>query len=188
MDRQIQRFLARIDDLGLSGNTIVIFAADNGMMWGEHRCHGIRRPYEESIRIPAVVRCPWLIDDPGGHRPQMVLNLDIAPTILDIAGVPIPEDMDGISMLPYLSNKQIEGRTAWLLEFWKYYPENTPSYVGVRSKTHKYVEYEKYLKPLIFDLVADPQEKHNLYGTSAGDQILPELKKKLMELRKGKKL
>ena len=188
MDRQIQRFLSRIDGLGLTQNTIVIFAADNGMMWGEHRSHGIRRPYEESIRLPVVVRCPWLIGDPGGYRSQMVLNLDIAPTLLDIAGLPLPEDMDGESVLPYLTDRDKAGRTAWLLEFWKYYPENTPGYVGIRSKTHKYVEYEKTLRPLLFDLVTDPAEHNNLYGTPAGNKLLPELKHQLMELREGKKL
>ena len=75
MDRQVQRLVNRVDELGLRDNTIVIYAADNGMMWGEHRCHGIKYPYEESIRLPFIVRCPWLAGDAGTRRKQMVLNI-----------------------------------------------------------------------------------------------------------------
>jgi N-acetylglucosamine-6-sulfatase len=184
MDRQVQRLLDRIDELGLRENSLVIFAADNGMMWGEHRCHGIKQPYEESIRIPFVVRSPWLVRDPGSRRQQMVLTIDIGPTILDIAGVRVPADMDGESFLPMLESMDAPGRKAWLLEFWKYYPENTPTYVGVRTERHKYIEYQKTLRPQLFDLVADPREQKNLHGTPEGDQILPELKAMLEALRR----
>ena len=184
MDRQIQRFMNRIDELGLNRNTIVIYAADNGMMWGEHRRHGIKYPYEEAIRLPFIVRCPWLAGDAGTRRKQMVLNIDIAPTILDIAGISPPPDMDGESFVPYLVDKDASGREAWLLEYWKYYPENFPSYVGVRTKTHKYIEYEKTLKPQLFDLISDPKEQNNLYGTPVGDQLVPELKAMLDAMRR----
>jgi len=188
MDRQLQRLIDRIDDLGLDENTIVIYAADNGMMWGEHRCHGIRRPYEEAIRVPLIVRCPWLADVPGSRRQQMVLNIDFAPTFLDIAGLPVPADMDGESFVPFLFDGNASGRKAWLLEFWKYYPENTPSYVGVRTQTHKYIEYEKTLRPKIFDLIADPKEQNNLFGTPEGDRLAPELKRMLQALQEGGRL
>jgi N-acetylglucosamine-6-sulfatase len=184
MDRQVQRLLSKINELGLDENTIIICAADNGMMWGEHRCHGIRRPYEESIRLPFIVRSPWLIKDPGTRREQMILTIDIAPSILNVAGVPVPSDMDGASFAPFLADKDAAGREAWLLEFWKYYPENTPSYVGVRTQTHKYIEYEKTLTPELFDLVADPREWNNLFGTPEGDKLFPELKATLEALRK----
>jgi N-acetylglucosamine-6-sulfatase len=186
MDRDILRLLDKIDELGLRDNTIVIYAGDDGMLWGEHRCHGIREPYEESIRIPFIVRCPWLIGDSGSRRSQMVLNTDIAPTLLDIADLPIPVDMEGSSIVPLLQNKEAPGRKAWLLEFWKYYPENTPSYVGVRTETHKYVEYERSRVPEIYDLAADPKEEHNLYGTAEGAKLLPELKGMLDRLKRGK--
>jgi len=185
MDRQVQRFMNRIDELGLDKNTIVIYAADNGMMWGEHRRHGIKYPYEEAIRLPFIVRFPRLIKDPGARRKQMILNIDIAPTILDIAGAPVPDDMDGESFAPILADRDAPGREAWLLEYWKYYPENFPSYVGVRTQTHKYIEYEKTLKPQIFDLVADPKEQKNLYGTPEGDRLVPKLKAMLEALRRG---
>jgi N-acetylglucosamine-6-sulfatase len=188
MDRQIQRLIEKIDEFGLRDNTLIVFAADNGMMWGEHRCHGIRRPYEESIRVPFLLRCPWITQAPGERRKHMVLNIDLAPTFLDIAGLPVPADMDGESFVPVLMDKNTPSREAWLLEFWKYYPENTPSYVGVRTATHKYIEYEKTLKPKLFNLVIDPGEKTNLYGTPEAEQLLPELKSLMNALIEGKKL
>jgi N-acetylglucosamine-6-sulfatase len=188
MDRDIERLLDRMDELGLRESTIVIYAGDNGMMWGEHRRHGIKYPNEECIRLPLIVRCPRLIQDPGQRRTQMVLNLDFAPTLLDIAGVPVPRDMEGQSLVPLLKDGNRPGRRGWLLEYWKYYPENFPSYVGVRTDAHKYIEYEKTLEPELFDLTHDPGEERNLYGTPEGERIFPALKKMLEDLKAGKRL
>jgi arylsulfatase A-like enzyme len=188
MDRDIQDLLDRIDALGLRDKTMVVYAGDNGMMWGEHRCHGIKYPYEESIRLALIVRCPWLAPDPGGRRSQMVLNVDFAPTFLDVGGVTVPAEMEGKSLRPILADREAPGRKAWLLEYWKYFPENFPSYFGVRTETHKYIEYEKTLGPELFDLRADPGEQHNLYGTQKGKKALPELKGLLEDLKTGKGL
>ena len=75
-----------------------------------------------------------------------------------------------------------------MLEYWKYFPENFPSYVGVRTDTHKYIEYEKTLDPELFDLRADPGESHNLTGTPAGEKILRELKGMLEALKSGERM
>ncbi|MCJ7772566.1 MAG: DUF4976 domain-containing protein, partial [Desulfobacterales bacterium] len=77
---------------------------------------------------------------------------------------------------------------AWLLEFWKYYPENTPSYAGVRTKQHKYIEYERGRDPELFDLLADPEETRNLYHTPEGVKLMPDLKELLFQLKSGKKI
>lgn len=183
MDREIGRVLKKIDDDGLRDNTIVIYASDNGYMWGEHRKIGINWPYEESIKLPFIVRCPWLVDDPGATRSQMILNVDLAPTLLEIAGVPVPDDIEGESFLPFLKNASAPGRDAWLFEYFKYFPENVPNMYGVRTKTHKYFEFEKGLKPELYDLVADPKEENNLFGTPAGKNLLPGLKSMLEELK-----
>ncbi len=188
MDRDIQVLLDRVDELGLRENTIIVFTADNGMMWGEHRRHGIKYPYEESIRLPLVVRCPWRVRDPGHRRAQMVLNIDFAPTFLDVAGVPVPEEMEGRSFLPNLEDGGAPGRRAWLLEYWKYFPENFPSYSGVRTESLKYIEYEKTLEPELFDLKADPGEQHNLWGTPEGEKRLPEMKDLLEAVKSGNRL
>jgi len=188
MDRDIEVLVDRVDELGLGDNTIIVYAGDNGMMWGEHRRHGIKYPNEECIRLALIVRCPRLVRDPGRRRSQMVLNVDFAPTFLDVGGVTIPEGMEGQSLLPLLGDRDAPGREAWLLEYWKYFPENFPSYVGVRTDTHKYIEYEKTLAPELFDVRADPGELHNLAGTPAGERILPELKGMLEALKSGKEM
>jgi N-acetylglucosamine-6-sulfatase len=176
MDRDIVRILEKLDQEGLRENTIVIYMGDNGMQWGTHDCHGIREPYEESIRLPFIIRAPWLIPDPGMRRGQVALNIDIAPTLLEIAGVPIPQEMDGENLVPILLNPEVQGRDSFLLEFWRYFPENTPSYTGIRTQNYKYVEFERGRKPWLFDLQKDPEEQTNLYNTSEGKKILPELK------------
>jgi arylsulfatase A-like enzyme len=157
-------------------------------MWGEHRCQGIKFPYEEAIRVPLIVRYPHLQVRPSQRRSQMVTNIDIAPTLLDFAGIAVPPEMEGRSMRSLLENVNSPGRKAFMLEYWKYFPENFPTYIGVRTKTHKYVEYEKTLKPELFDLKVDPGEQTNLYGTWEGDTLLPGLKTMLMELKSGKRL
>jgi arylsulfatase A-like enzyme len=176
MDRDIVRLLELLDQEGLAQNTVVIYMGDNGMQWGTHDCHGIREPYEESIRLPFIVRAPWLVPVPGSRRPQMALNIDIAPTLLDIAGVPLPQDMDGESLVPILTAPETPGRESFLLEFWRYFPESTPSYSGVRTEHYKYIEFERGRKPWLFDLQQEPGEQVNLYGTAEGQQIVPGLK------------
>jgi N-acetylglucosamine-6-sulfatase len=176
MDRDIVRLLDFVDQEELRDNTVVIYMGDNGMQWGTHDCHGIREPYEESIRLPFIVRAPWLTRDPGARRQQMALNLDIAPTMLDFAGLPIPEDMDGESLVPFFTDPETQGREHFQLEFWRYFPESTPSYTGVRTDRFKYVEFERGRDPWLFDLQNDPGEHNNLYGTAEGDQILPALR------------
>jgi len=183
MDRDIVRLLDRMDELGLKGNTLVIYMGDNGMQWGTHDCHGIREPYEDSVKVPFIVRAPWLIPDPGTRREQLVLNIDIAPTLMDAAGLPVPKDMDGMSLIPIVQDHTAEGRKAFLLEFWRYFPENTPSYAGVRTIRYKYIEFERGRKPWLFDLKNDPREMHNLYGTPEGERVLPKLKALLKSLK-----
>ncbi len=184
MDRDIVTLLNKIDELGLRDNTVVIYMGDNGMQWGTHDRHGIREPYEESARLPLVIRAPWLVPDPGMSRRQLSLNIDIAPTMLDFAGVPIPREMDGQSLVPILKNGNLQGREAFLMEYWRYYPENTPSYVGVRTRRHKYIRFERGRDPWLFDLENDPGEMNNLYGTPTGNAVLPQMKELLAQLNR----
>ena len=100
MDRDIVRLLDRLDAMGLRQDTVVIYMADNGMQWGRHGCHGIREPYEDSMKLPLIIRAPGLCPDPGGTRTHMALNIDVAPTLLDLAGAPVPQEMDGRSFAP----------------------------------------------------------------------------------------
>jgi len=101
MDQQIGRVLKLLDELGIADDTIIIYTSDNGYFWGEHQLVDKRWAYEESIRIPFIVRYPGFTHGNGRKADQMVLNVDVAPTLLDLAGVPIPGHMEGRSFKPF---------------------------------------------------------------------------------------
>jgi len=130
--------------------------------------------FEESIRIPFIVCYPGMIPDPGRRAEQMVLNIDLAPTVLDMAGVTAPENMDGKSILPEMKNKNTRGRDAWLYEYFRDYSYNVPEHAAVRTDRHKYVEFVGRRKPELYDLVDDPKEMKNLYGAPPGAAVLPD--------------
>ena len=188
LDRQIGRVLDKLDELGLAENTLVVYAGDNGYFWGEHRLVDKRWPYEESIRIPWIVRFPGVIPDPGRRAGQMVANIDLAPTLLEAAGVEVPESMEGRSFLPVLRSSAAPGRKAWLYEYYREFPYRVPAMHGVRTDTHIYIEYEGGRRPELYDVVKDPREKQNLIGTPEGDRLLPGLKGMLEDLKEGERL
>lgn len=117
LDRNIGRTLNYLEEHDLADNTIVIYLSDQGFYLGEHGWFDKRFMYEESFRTPMVMRYPGVIE-PGTESNDFVMNLDIAPTILDAAGVPIPQDMQGQSMLPLLTNKTTEGRDAMYYHYY----------------------------------------------------------------------
>ncbi len=187
MDREIERLLGAVDRMGLRDNTVVMYMSDNGHSWGEHELHGIRESYEQVIRVPLIVRAPRLVADPGSTRAAMATSIDVAPTILELAGAPLPGAMDGRSLVPHIRDARVPGRRAWLLEFWHYFPEPTPTYAGVRTERYKYVEFSRWRKPWLFDLQSDPGEERNLHGTTEGDRLEPRLKALLEKLKAGRK-
>jgi hypothetical protein len=83
---------------------------------------------------------------------------------------------NGNSLVPFLKDGSASGREAFLLEFWRYFPENTPTYSGVRTQRYKYIEFERGRKPLLFDLEKDIRETTNLYGTPEGESLIPEFR------------
>ncbi len=187
LDRQIGRVLDKLDELGLAEDTLVVYAGDNGYFWGEHRLVDKRWPYEESIRVPWIVRYPGVIPDPGRRAGQMVANIDLGPTLLEAAGVEVPESMDGQSFLPVLRSPDAPGRKAWLYEYFQDFPYNVPGLQAVRTDTHMYIEYEGRRPPELFDLVKDPRQKQNLIGTPEGDRLRPALKGMLENLKRGER-
>jgi len=188
LDQQIGRVLDKLDELGIADNTIVIYAGDNGYFWGEHHLVDKRWPYEESIRVPFIVRYPEYIRHPGRKAGQMVLNIDVAPTILDMAGIAVPSGMDGMSIAPILKNPDASWRKAWLYEYFKDYPYQVPEMFAVRTDRHKYIEYQGRKKAELFDIAKDPREMQNLMNTPEGERIQPGLKKMLEDLKQGGRL
>jgi N-acetylglucosamine-6-sulfatase len=184
LDRETGRLLASIDRLGIADDTVVVFASDNGFFWGEHQRGGTGRwPYEESIRIPFVVRAPGFVEKPGRRADQMTLNIDLAPSLLEMAGVPVPDSMEGRSFVPALRSGSSPGRRAWLYEYQADFPFRVPSSRAVRTKEHIYIEFEGRRGCELYDLLEDPRQRINLIHTAEGRKIARGLKAVLEDLK-----
>jgi N-acetylglucosamine-6-sulfatase len=185
VDEQVGRVIGKLEALNILDDTLIIYAGDNGHFWGEHGLYDKRLAYEESIRIPFIVRYPGLINDPGRRAPQMILNIDLAPTLLDIVGIGRPSGMQGESLKPILQTATAPGRDAWLYEHFPVFPIPIPGITAVRTERYKYIEYQNDVRPKeLFDLTADPKEKHNLIDTPPGSRLAEDLKKKMEQLKR----
>jgi N-acetylglucosamine-6-sulfatase len=182
MDRQIGRVLDYLDANGLAENTIIIYTSDNGYQWGEHQLVDKRWAYEESIRIPFLMRYPALGHGEGVRVQRMVTNLDVAPTLLALAGIAPPEWMQGRSLLPLLGEANPPWRDAVLYSYYFEPPYPTPTMHAVRTERYKYIAYEG-LPPELFDLEADPSEQVNRAGDPAMAAIRTRLESRLANLR-----
>lgn len=165
VDDSVGRVVEALTAKGLLESTLIIYTSDNGFMFGEHGLIDKRCMYEPSIRVPMIVHCPELIPEPG-RRTEMVLNIDHAPTLLDAAGVAVPETMQGRSFMPVIRGEQVAWRDAFLYEyFWERSFPQTPTVLGVRTDTHKFMKYHGIWDVYeMYDLEQDPDEMHNLLG------------------------
>ncbi len=169
-------------------DTAVIFASDNGFMLGGHRT-GIdkRVMWEESIRIPLIVRYPKLVK-PGSRIKEMVLNIDVAPTLLDLGGVDIPDSMQGVSFAPLLAGRQIAWRDCFLYEYFqeKDYAPGIVTMQGVRTQRYKYIHYPELEDDIdeLYDLANDPLEMNNLFGQQGHRKLLKQMQGRLKKLKK----
>jgi len=162
-DENLGKLLNALDELGLADDTVVVFSSDNGYYLGEHGLGDKRSLYEESLRIPMVVRYPRLFGK-GRVVDEMVLNIDLAPTWLDLAGVAAPREMQGASWKPLAAGqKPANWRTSFLAEYFYENNFNTPTIVGVRTANSKLVNYPGHPEwTEVFDLTVDPYELNNL--------------------------
>ncbi|HJU44646.1 MAG TPA: sulfatase [Vicinamibacterales bacterium] len=185
VDDSVGRVLAHLDSSGLARNTIVIYTSDQGFFLGDHGLFDKRFMYEESIRMPFLVRWPAAIKA-GSKIDAMALNVDFAPTFLDAAGLAIPAAMQGRSLLPVLRGRApTDWRTAM---YYRYYHDpgdhNTRAHYGIRTQTHKLIYFWKKDQWELFDLVNDPEELHNLYGERGFEALTTALKQQLAQLKR----
>lgn len=185
VDDSVGRVLAFLDKAGLTRNTVVIYTSDQGFFLGDHGLFDKRFMYEESIRMPFLVRWPAGIK-PGTRSDALALNVDFAPTFLEMAGLPASTDMQGRSMLPVLRGRTPEDwRTSM---YYRYYHDpgdhNTRAHYGVRTRTHKLINFWKKDQWELFDLVNDPFELHNLYGQPGQEALTATLKAELARLKR----
>jgi N-acetylglucosamine-6-sulfatase len=185
IDDGVGQLLAALDAAKQLDDTVFIFTSDNGYFWREHGLGDKRWAYEESIRDPLLIRFPKLIKA-GSVFDQLVLNIDIAPTLLELGQAQGPADIQGRSLVPLLKNSKAPWRSAFLTEYFqeKQYPR-TPTWQAVRSERWKYIRYEGVQgMDELYDLKADPYELKNLVNQPGAQASLAEMKKELARLRK----
>jgi arylsulfatase A-like enzyme len=182
VDDGVGRILDYLEEAGLAENTIVIYSADNGWYLGDLGLYDKRFMYEPGLHVPLLVKGPGI--KAGSVPEQFVANIDLAPTFLDLAGLPVPESMQGRSLAPLLRG---ESPADWRTSFYyRYYHDpghhNTVAHLGVRTATHKLIHYWKQDIYELFDLTADPTEQRNLLFPQSAAQN-PEVAAKFAELK-----
>ena len=175
LDHEIGRVLAKLEETGELDNTIIVFTGDNGLAVGCHGLMGKQNLYDHSVRVPLVLRGPGI---PAGEtRDQMVYLLDIFPTLCELTGLSIPASVEGSSFAPILQNQNVPERQALYLVY-------NDLIRGVRTQRYKLIEYRTAANQTqLFDLEADPQERHNLADNPAWQNILAEMRTQLLSLR-----
>ena len=182
LDRNIGRTLDYLDQHHLANNTIVIYVSDQGFYMGEHGWFDKRWMYEESFRTPMVMRYPGVVK-PKSVNENFVMNLDIAPTLLQAAGVAIPADMQGASFLPLLKNKKEKGRDAMYYHYYENGEHSVSPHFGIRTKRYKLIRFYTRVNGWeLYDLKKDKQEMHNVFGQKGYEKITADLRKQLNEL------
>jgi arylsulfatase A-like enzyme len=175
-DRAIEAIVQKLEESGELDNTVIIFLSDNGKHWGEHRLESKGTAYEESVRVPFALRYPPLVTEPYIEN-RLVNSVDIAPTFYDLARIPIPEHLDGESLVPLLAGGN------WLRE--EIFIECWPSrghWEAIHSGKYKYIETEGN-RSEFYDLVKDPYELENQIDNPDYTEIIAQMKITLDERR-----
>jgi arylsulfatase A-like enzyme len=186
VDESVGRLLKYLDDEGLAENTIVVYTADQGFYLGEHGWFDKRWIFEESIRAPLLVRWPG-VAKAGGTNANLVSNLDFAETFLDAAGLPVPGEMQGRSLVPLLKGQTPDDwRKSFYYEYYEYpTPHHVRPHYGVVTDRYKLVHFytadANYWE--LFDLQKDPHELRSVYDEPGYAAVVAELKKEVDRLR-----
>lgn len=185
VDENVGRLLDYLDEKGLAEDTLVIYTSDNGFFLGDHGWFDKRFMYEESIRVPFLVRYPKEVR-PGTVDEHIVLNVDWAPTLLDYAGVAIPREMQGRSLRPLLQGRPPKDwRTSMYYHYYEYPAAHRvrPHY-GIRTERYKLIHYYTLGEWELFDLEKDPHELRSVYEDPAYEEVVRRLKAELERLRR----
>jgi len=196
IDDNVGRLLDFLDAEGLAENTIVVYTSDQGFFLGDHGWYDKRFMYEESLRMPFIVRYPREVKAETVDE-NMILNVDFAPTFLDYAGIEVPEEMQGRSFRPLLRGQLPDGRqTSMYYRYWMHLGHNVYAHYGLRTLRYKLIYY--YADALgqkgaidepkepeweLFDLEKDPFELNSVYDDPAYTSVVTELKDELHRLQ-----
>ena len=184
VDDNTGRLLDYLEQSGLAENTIVVYTSDQGFYRGEHGWFDKRFMYEESFRTPLIVRWPEKVK-PGSVSTELVQNIDVAPTLLDVAGVEIPDDMHGVSMVPLLSGVEEPVHDALYYHYYEYPGIHTVKrHYGITTKRYKLIHFYYDIDEWeLYDLEKDPQEMRNVHGDPEYAEVQAGLHTKLEEVR-----
>ncbi len=176
LDESIGKIIGTLKKTGLDKSTITFYMSDNGFSLGEHGLIDKRQMYEESMRIPLIAYAPGIIK-PGTKIPELIQNIDIAPTLLELAGIKKPEQMDGMSFAPLIRGEKTNWRDRVFYEyFWERPFPHTPTVFGVRTTKYKYMTFQGIWDiDELYDIENDPEEKHNLIKNPEYEKLYKEL-------------
>ena len=183
LDDNVGRVLDYLKEKGLLENTLVVYTSDQGFYMGEHGWFDKRFMYEESFRTPLLIRYPGGVK---GDIPEMVQNIDHAATFLQLAGAPVPEDIQGDSYLPLLKGeKPKDWRTSLYYHFYEYPAEHAVKrHYGVRTDRYKLIHFYNDIDEWeLYDLQTDPMEMHNLYNEPGHEALIDSLRAELTKLQ-----
>jgi arylsulfatase A-like enzyme len=180
-DNAVGKIVSALNKSGQLSNTIIFFLSDNGLAWGEHRWTSKKVAYEPSIRVPFIVRYDPLTSHGSVDQSDMVLNIDIAPTIVQLSGAKAPS-MDGMSLVPLLDGSATSWRSDFLVEHLsKNKGQIPPTFCAVRSTDYLYVYYATGDEEL-YNLKSDPNELHNRIDDPSYDIIREQMRSRLKQL------
>jgi arylsulfatase A-like enzyme len=185
VDDNVGRVLDYLDEAGLTDSTVVLYTGDQGFYLGDHGWFDKRFMYEESLRMPFLVRYPKQIK-PGSVNNDLVQNLDFAPTFLDFAGVSIPADIQGRSLRPLLQGKKPKDWPKSIYYHYYEYPavHSVKRHYGVRTERYKLIHFYNDIDEWeLYDLKKDPHEMNNVYNDQAYTDVIKKLKAELSRLR-----
>lgn len=186
VEEGVGELLKALKETGELDNTVIVFASDNGYFYGEHGLSVERRlAYEESIRMPLLIRYPKGVKA-GTVRNEFALNIDLAPTLLELAGISVPNTMEGRSLVPLLTGAKTEWRKSFLIEYYsdRVFPRiRQMGYKAVRNERWKYIHYfELEGMDELYDLKADPYEMRNIIRQPGAAKVLEEMKREMERL------
>jgi arylsulfatase A-like enzyme len=186
VDENVGRVLDYLDETGLAKNTVVFYTSDQGFYLGDHGWFDKRFMYEESLRMPLLVRYPAQVQA-GSINNDIVLNLDFAATFLDFAGVPTPTDMQGRSIRKILQDKTPgDWRESMYYHYYEYPgAHSVKRHYGIRTKRYKLIHFYNDIDEWeLYDLKKDPKEMYNIYNVPANSGLVKDLKIELTLMRK----
>ncbi|WP_205508525.1 sulfatase family protein [Longitalea arenae] len=184
IDENVGRLLHYLDGSGLANNTAVMYTSDQGFYLGENGWFDKRFMYDVSMQTPLLMRWPHHIK-PATTSNALVQNIDFAPTILNITGSPIPENMQGKSLVPLITGKKTDLKRPYLYYHYYEFPQDHTvlPHLGIRGERYKLIYFYTVKEWELYDLQTDPQEQKNLINSSQHQSLVNQLKKELQKLR-----